>query len=125
MKRSRKENYNSLIVKEWSIENPILYNTKLSKIVGSVNGGLLMSQLLYWWDKGMKKEWIFKEIKEFEEETFLSEHQQRTAIRKWEKLGVLEVRLKGIPPKRHFKIDLRKLFELAGEKYPENGETDD
>jgi hypothetical protein len=71
-----------------------------------------MSQLLYWWQKGSKKDWVYKTIDEAKEETCLTRSEQDTAIRIWKKLGVLEVKLMGVPCKRHFRINKEKFFSL-------------
>ena len=42
----------------------------------------------------------------------LTINQQDTAIKKLKKLGILEVKLKQIPAKRHFRINMQKLYEL-------------
>jgi len=93
---------------------PISYNPELAKMLGSVKAGVLMSQLLYWWEKGSNPEWVYKTVDEMYSETGLTKKEQATAIRKCVEKGVLGVKLKGIPAKRHFKI-LERLVELAQE----------
>lgn len=89
------------------------YIRYLSEMVDdNVNAGVFMSQLLFWWGKGIKKEWIYKTISEIRDETGLTKDQQATAIKIWERAGFLEKKLMGIPPKRHFKINLQKLMDF-------------
>ena len=117
---------------------PISFNPDLARVLGSAKAGLLLSQLLYWHEKGNDPEWIYKTIKEMEEETALSEDEQNTAIKICEKFEVLEKKVKGIPAKRHFRIDIDKIIDLlkssslknkgqvsqkTENKFLENGET--
>ncbi len=89
----------------------ILYQPAFGIIFG-VNAGVLLSQLLYWHGKGKKKPWTYKTIEEMRLETGLSLTQQKTAIKVLVKHGILETKLKGVPAKRHFKLDLEKLHEI-------------
>lgn len=81
-------------------------------IIFGVKAGLLLSQLLFWHGKGAKKPWTYKTIEELRLETGLSRTEQQTAIKALVRLGILELTLKGVPAKRHFKIDIGKLHEL-------------
>ena len=51
-------------------------------------------------------------MREMEEETMLSKFEQEVAIKKCKKMGILETKREGIPPKRHFKIKLDRLVRL-------------
>lgn len=90
---------------------PIAFNPDLVKITKSINGAILLGQLLYWHRKGSNPEWIYKTIKEMEEETSLTRAQQDLAIKKCKKLNFIEVRLKGIPAKRHFKVNVDEIIK--------------
>ncbi|OGN09854.1 MAG: hypothetical protein A3J46_04705 [Candidatus Yanofskybacteria bacterium RIFCSPHIGHO2_02_FULL_41_11] len=90
----------------------IAYHASLAKALGSAKAGIFVGQLLYWYGKGRKGEWIYKTIKEMQEETYLSRREQEGAIKIAKEKGVLEVRLLGIPAKRHFRIDINKLVML-------------
>lgn len=118
--RSRK-NYNSTLIEILGAK-PIAFNPMLAKLGKSATAGLFLSQFLFWKGKGRDKEWVYKTIKEFEEETSLTRSEQDRAIRKWKELGVLEVEKRGIPQKRHFRIDYEKLLVLldSQEKLPGN-----
>ena len=112
MRRSKQtKSYNSVLL-ELLADKPIAFVPSLARLVKSATAGLFMSQLLYWWGSGAKPGWIYKTIAEFQKETCLSRSEQATAIKKWKALGVLEVKLMSIPPKRHFKIHYEKLVEL-------------
>lgn len=115
-----RSNVNSILIKSLGTR-PIAFNPDLAKIAGSASAGLFMSQLLYWWDKGCKKDCIYKTIKEFQKETYLTRSEQTTAIKKWKNLGILEVKAKGIPPKRHFYLDNDKLIKMLSKIAEERG----
>ena len=91
---------------------PVLYNRDLAKKLGSVKAGIFLSQLLYWYEKGFDPDWIFKTINEVYQETALSRDEQDTAIRICKEKKVIEVKIKGVPPKSHFKINLEEIIKL-------------
>ncbi len=92
---------------------PTLYQPGLSLVFKSVNTGLLLSQLIYWHDKGRRKDgWIYKTTEELKQETGLTRTQQETAIRICRTHGVLDYKIAGIPAKRHFKLNLTLLEDL-------------
>lgn len=72
-----------------------------------------MAQLLYWWQKGSDKDWIYKTIKDIEEETALSRSEQDSAIKRLKQLGLIEVKLKKVPARRHFHLSLLKISNLV------------
>lgn len=114
------ENVNSLILKMISVK-PIAFNPELARIAGSATAGLFLSQLLYWWNKGSRKDCIYKTIKDFEYETCLTRSEQNRAIKIWTDLGVLKVKNEGLPRKRHFYIDTEKLIEMLEKRAEERG----
>lgn len=78
--------------------------------MNSVNAGIMMSQLLYWHEKGKLKDgWVYKTIDEMRLETGLTRTQQETAIRICLEYEFIETKLAGIPAKRHFKINLDEI----------------
>ncbi len=85
-------------------DKPIGYRPNLARISGSINAGLLLSQLIYWWDKRGKTDFVYKTVCEIENETCLSRSEQENAIEKLKSRGFIEVCRKGIPAKRHFKL---------------------
>ncbi len=107
----KKENYQKIIA-EILGTRPIAFNADLARALGSVKAGLLLSQLLYWHKKGKNHEWFYKTIEELEEETALSRAEQDAAIKICKKFKVLETKLKQIPAKRHFKLNIEKIIQL-------------
>lgn len=110
--KTNSPNYNKKLLEILSIK-PVAFNPLLARATGSVKAGLLLAQLLYWWQKGRDKEWIYKTIKEIEEETALSRNEQDGAIKRLKRLEVMEVKLRGVPAKRHFKLNLLKISNLV------------
>jgi len=115
----------------------IRYITGLGIVFESPNAGILLSQLLYWNGKGKKKPWTYKTSKDMYQETGLTRTQQDTAIKLLKNLGVLEVKRRGVPATRHFKIHFEELHKILPslketynlhypnptDYYVENGET--
>lgn len=91
---------------------PVLYIPALVQVLGSINAAIFISQLLYWHGKGKHPEWTYKTVVEFEEETALTKSQQLKAQMMCVRKGVIQVSHKGVPPKRHFKINVEKVCEL-------------
>ncbi|MDP2664198.1 MAG: hypothetical protein Q8P08_02055 [bacterium] len=110
-KIKKKLNKNSILVARYK-EKPVLFNPCLARISGSATSGLFICQLLYWHERGDDKNWVYKTMKELEEETCLTRSQQDRAIARWKELGVLTVEKRGLPQKRHFHVDLEKLEVL-------------
>lgn len=108
----KKENHYQRIILEVLGTKPIAFNPDLARVLGSVNAGLILSQLLYWWKKGWDPNSFFKTVEELEEETSLSPKQQLSAIRKCTQKGVISVSRKGLPPKRHFVIHFDNIISL-------------
>lgn len=92
---------------------PVAYNPLFARILRSPTAAILLSQLLYWWDKGRNPEWIYKTVNEIKDETGLTEYHQRTAIKKCRDKRILRAKLAGIPAKRHFQIDEENLDNLV------------
>jgi hypothetical protein len=78
----------------------------------NLNGGILLCYLLYWRGRGWHEGWVYKTIQDMQYETGLSRDQQNTAIKKLKSMGVLEVKLKGIPATRHFRVNMRLIHSL-------------
>ena len=96
---------------------PIAFNPALAHALGSVKSGLFLSQLLFWCNKGKKKDWIYKTIEEINEETALSRREQDTAIKVCKKYGLIKTKLAGIPAKRHFHLNIEIITELLKNYY--------
>ncbi len=113
-------NEHQKLIEEILKTRPIAFNADLANALGSAKAGLLLSQLLYWHEKGFNPEWTYKTIEEMKKETALSRDEQKTAIKICEKFGVLEKKIMGIPARRHFKVNMKKITELLNSNIKEN-----
>lgn len=112
-------------------EKPIAYYPIYRKVTGSTTGGILLSQLMYWFSK---KDKIFKTDAEIMEETYLTKKELETAKNLIKKLDFITVSREGLPAKTYYEIhwekmlssfhDLGKLDTPKGGNYtPQNVET--
>lgn len=92
-------------------DRPIAFSPKLSSVLGSINASILLAQLLYWRGKGAYSPWVYKTIEEMAEETGLSRSAQETAIKKCKDKKILVTKLKGIPARRFFYVDMERLID--------------
>lgn len=107
--KSRKNPAQAQIDRYFS-RRPIAYQPGLSLALGSVNAGILLSQLLHWHGLGANKEgWVYKTVKECTEETGLSRTQQETVIKLLRKYQIIDYKLAGIPAKRNFRVNMAQL----------------
>lgn len=99
----------------------IITSKELARSFG-LNAAVLLGELAskhnYWeaHNKLTEDGFFFATAEDIEHETTLSAYQQRAAIAKLEKLGVVETKLKGIPAVKYFKLDAEKLnnYMLGG-----------
>tara|TARA_R100000900_G_scaffold63857_4_gene51209 strand:- start:2400 stop:3068 length:669 start_codon:yes stop_codon:yes gene_type:complete len=91
----------------------LIVNKQLAKQVG-LKGAVLLADLIskeeYFIANGMTDGWFFNTAKNIEEDTCLTTHQQRNAIKSLKDLGIIETKVVGIPAKQHFKIIENKLL---------------
>lgn len=92
---------------------PIAYYPSLTKLTGGVTATVFLCQLLYWQGKGADQDgWIYKNQKEWEDETGLSETEQRHARKILGLLRVLDEREAGIPCRLWYRVNTDRLDEL-------------
>jgi len=89
-------------------QRPIAYYPIYRQLTGSTTGGILLSQLMYWFSK---KDKIFKTNEEIINETFLTQDEIKSAKRKIKNLAFITVSLEGLPAKTFYKIDWQKYEE--------------
>lgn len=86
-------------------EKPKPIPPKLVRIYGYPLSAMV-SQLLYWYGTGSRQDGlIYKTEDEFRNEIGLSSAQQKLAIKKGRAFGFLEVSRRGIPAKRHYRLN--------------------
>ena len=91
----------------------LIVNKELAKQVG-LKSAVLLADLIskeeYFISKGMTDGWFFNTAKNIEDDTSLTSHQQRKAIKNLKDLGIIETKVVGIPAKQNFKIMENKLL---------------
>ena len=87
----------------------IVVNKNLIKTFGlneAVLLGELCSEYRYWAKEDkLEDDWFYSTIENIEENTGLTAHEQRQAIKSLENAGVLQTELKGVPARKYFYID--------------------
>jgi len=94
----------------------LVVNKSLAKQIG-LNETVLLADLIskeeYFIENNQLKDgWFFNTSKNIENDTTLTSHQQRKAIKKLADLEIIEVKLIGIPAKQHFKVHELRLLEF-------------
>lgn len=96
-------------------ENTIGVPRAFCKFMGSLEGGVFLSQVIFWSDKSKRTDgWFYKSYEEWEEETLLSQYKIGKYARKLTELGVLEVQTKKAngAPTCHYRLDYEKFSSL-------------
>src|SRR4051794_3949617 len=97
-------------------ERPIAYHAPLARALGSATAAIFLSQLLYWTPKTKAAEgWIWKTREEIYEETALTRYEQEGARKVLVKSGAIQEKLRGVPAKMHFRVQLDRVIELLSE----------
>ena len=101
----------------------LIVNKELAKQVG-LKAAVLLADLIskeeYFISKGMTDGWFFNTAKNIEDDTSLTSHQQRKAIKNLKDLGIIETKVVGIPAKQHFKIIENKLLSYFNSSFEES-----
>lgn len=107
--------------------NYIIVNKTLIKVVGKDEAlllGELASEQSTWEDQGKLKDgYFFSTVENIEENTTLSAYQQRTALAKLKKLGLVDTKVIGLPARRYIKIDDEKLLSIVYSKSENASQT--
>jgi len=88
---------------------------ELCRFMGSLEGGVFLSQLIFWSDKSKRKDgWFYKKHEEWQTETMLSQYKVNKYTEQLVNLGVLEFKLKKAngSPTCHYKFDYEKFHNL-------------
>jgi len=93
----------------------IAYRPEFAHLTHSVGAGLLLSQMLHWSSTlGEKNDgWFWMTIEEIYRQTGMSGCQQRLARTTLARLGLLEMRRRGAPPKLYYRLIMDKLSAAA------------
>ena len=95
-------------------QRPIAVYPIYIKLTGSVNAGLLLSQIMYWYG-AMKGRTFYKSDAEIMEETMLSVNKLRHAKLRLKQMSFIKISLHGIPAKTHYTIDDKLLISEINE----------
>lgn len=84
--------------------------------------GELASEYDYWETQYQLDEegFFYATVEKVEQNTTLTKYKQKKALDKLQKLGVVEVKRKGVPAKRYIKINEKRLFEILDNKKSKN-----
>lgn len=101
------------------LKRPIAYHALLAKAFKSPTLAIMWCQLYYWSERTEDKDgWVYKTAQQMFDETGLTRENQDTARRIATKLGVIEDKVAGTPPKIHYRVNLEKTIEVIS-KYKE------
>lgn len=92
-------------------EKPVAYQRIYAKITGSITGGLLLSQLVYW-AKTVNWEEFYKIDREISEELGMGFYELRSAKNNLKRLKIVSIKCKGIPPKTYYTISKQEIINL-------------
>ena len=95
-------------------QRPIAVYPVYIKLTGSVNAGLLLSQIMYWYS-AVKGRTFYKSDAEIMEETMLTVNELRHAKARLKQMSFLKITLHGVPAKTHYTIDERLLISEINE----------
>ena len=94
----------------------IAFNPIYAQITGSVNAGLLLSQIVFLWGSLTNTDEFYHTNDQFREELCMGLDALRRARTRLKKLQIIKVKRKGIPPKMHYKLNVEKLKDLVTHK---------
>lgn len=94
------------------LQKPIAFHRIFVDIAGSAVGGLFLSQVYYWRDKGAREDgYFYKTFQGWREEIGLTRSEFERARKSLKKLNILESRRFGTDPKLYYRLNLSNLFE--------------
>lgn len=94
-------------------KNLLAIPREIIRFTGDLESGVFLAQLIYWTDKGGRKDgFIYKTIKEWQDEVFISEYALRKIRKNLESIGILETKLKKANgnPTLHYKINQKSFI---------------
>lgn len=95
-------------------ENIVAVPREFIKFTGDPATGIFLAQLIYWCDRGSRKDgFIYKSHKEWEEEIGLERYYCKKARKKLEDMGILETKLKKAngAPTLHYRLKMDKFVD--------------
>jgi hypothetical protein len=90
---------------------------------GDLNAGIMLVQIIYWTDRGAKKNngWIYKSAREFYDETRLTDKRVKNGTKNLKKLGLVDVKNKVARGHntRWYKLNINETLKALGKLYNE------
>jgi hypothetical protein len=95
------------------LKRPIAYHPVLAELSGSITAGILLSQLIYWSDRGHSDDgWIYKKDWDLRHETAMTRHELLSARRRLVDANLLMTQKRGWPPILWYMINWEHLENL-------------
>lgn len=91
-------------------QKPIAYYPIYRRLMGSVAGGVLLSQLMFWYSANDEDEFSINDA-DLRQQTGLSEWELKTEKYKLKQLDFIEIAIRGVPATTYYKIDIEKFIE--------------
>ena len=100
----------------------VVYYPRVAEVCGNIKSAILLSQALSWTSGYLRQNpgregWFWKTREEWFLETGLSRWEQESARKRLRKLGVLEEKRMGAPPKLFFRVNLDQLGRLLSTRF--------
>jgi len=89
----------------------VLYIPAYRKLTGSLTGAILLSQLVYWFER-MDRQKFYKKDSEIMQETALTTDELRSAKAKLKQLSFIKMTVEGVPARTFYSINFAE-FEKA------------
>lgn len=110
---SMKNDLARLLLRQFS-KRQIAYHPVYRTITGSTTAGILLSQLMYWWDK-MDGNEFYKTDAELIEETAMTIDEIKGAKARLKSFEFVSITRKGVPAKTYYSIDLDGLIQAIAQ----------
>ena len=94
-------------------ERPIAYHPAYARLCGSISGGLMLSQAMYWSARTSDEHgWFWKTQAQWNDELGLTRKEIESGTRKLLATGVLETERRGIPARMYYRVNRERLASL-------------
>lgn len=93
-----------------TLGRPIAFHPVFVELTGSVTAALLLSQAVYWTKRIPSGDWFYKTMRQWEEETKLSRHEQESARKLLRRFSFWQEERRGVPAQMYFRVDIRALY---------------
>jgi hypothetical protein len=93
------------------LDRPIAFHRCFAELAGSIEGGIFLSQVVYWRSRGTDDGWFYKSSVEWTDETMLSEEQQRRIRKRLVEAGFIKERYERAEHKLYFQLQESAISE--------------